>query len=101
MVRLYWTPQAVDDLEAIFNYISHDTRSAAKLFVEKIYYRVDQLKIHPLSGRKVPEVDNKEIRELIYKNYRIVYHILDKEQVRILTVFHSSKRLKETRISDL
>jgi plasmid stabilization system protein ParE len=26
MVKLHWTPQAIDDLEAIFEYISHDSR---------------------------------------------------------------------------
>ncbi len=91
MVTLQWTPQAVEDLYAIFEYISHDSRSVAKLFVEKIYYRGDQLRHFPLSGRKVPEVDDPNIRELIYKNYRIVYHSPKKDLIRILTVFHSSK----------
>jgi plasmid stabilization system protein ParE len=69
MVRLLWTPQAVEDLHAIFDYISHDSQSVAKLFIEKIYYRVDQLRRFPLSGRYVPEIGNPNIRELIYKNY--------------------------------
>ena len=98
MVKLHWTPQAVDDLEAIFGYISHDSRSVAKLFVEKIYYRVDQLRHFPMSGRTLPEVDDETIRELIYKNYRIVYQVLEKNQIRILTVFHSTKKLDETEL---
>ncbi|MEX0771744.1 MAG: type II toxin-antitoxin system RelE/ParE family toxin [Balneolales bacterium] len=98
MVKIHWTPQAVDDLNAIFDFISHDSRSIAKLFVEKIYYRVDQLRHFPESGRKVPEVDDQCIRELIYKNYRIVYYILNTKRVHILTVFHSSKNLDETQL---
>lgn len=97
MVRLRWTPQAVEDLHAIFKYISKDSRSVARLFVEKIYFRVDQLRRFPLSGRKVPEVDNNDIRELIYKNYRIVYSMED-DHIHILTVFHSSKTLDETEL---
>ena len=31
---LHWTPQAIDDLESIFQYISHDSHSTAKLFVQ-------------------------------------------------------------------
>ena len=96
MVKLHWTPQAIEDLEAIFEYISHDSRSVAKLFVEKIYYRVDQLRHFPLSGRTVPEIEDETIRELIYKNYRIVYQVVNKNQLRIITVFHSSKNLDET-----
>ena len=97
---LHWTPQAIDDLNAIFDYISRDSRSIAKLFVEKIYYRVDQLRHFPESGRKVPEVEDRNIRELIYRNYRIVYYILNPGRVLILTVFHSSKSLDETRLPE-
>ena len=100
MVKLHWTPQAIDDLEAIFEYISHDSRSVAKLFVEKLYYRVDQIRHFPMSGRAVPEIDNETIRELIYKNYRIVYQVLNKDQARILTVFQSGKKLDETTFPD-
>ncbi len=99
MVRLHWTPQAIDDLHAVFDFIIHDSRSIAKLFVEKIYYRVDQLRHFPKSGRIVPEIDDKNIRELIYKNYRIIYRLIDRNQIHIITVFHSSKRLDETRFS--
>ena len=98
MVRLHWTPQAIDDLESIFQYISHDSRPTAKLFVEKIYYRVDQLRRFPLSGRSVPEIEREDIRELIYKNYRIVYQLLNEEHIRILTVFRSGKNLDDTKM---
>jgi len=70
----------------------------AKLFVEKIYYRVDQLRHFPLSGRVVPEIERDDIRELIYKNYRIVYQSMNKDHIRILTVFHSSKNLVNTKL---
>ena len=100
MVTLHWTPQAVEDLHAIFEHISHDSKSVAKLFVEKLYYRVDQLRHFPLSGRKVPEVDDPNIRELIYKNYRIVNYSHNKDLVRILTVFHSSKNFDNTQFPE-
>ncbi len=96
MVKLHWTPQAIEDLEAIFKYLSHDSRSVAKLIAEQIYYRVDQLRHFPLSGRMVPEVEDEAIRELFYKNYRIVYQVLNEDHLRIITVFHSSKNLDET-----
>lgn len=96
MVNLHWTPQAIEDLEAIFEYVSHDSRAVAKLFVEKIYYRVHQLRHFPLSGRIVPEIEDKSIRELIYRNYRIIYQVFSEDQLRIITVFHSSKNLDET-----
>lgn len=70
MVKLQWTLQAVEDLQAIFDYISKDSRPIARMFVEKIYYHTDQLLSYPQSGRMVPETDDDNIRELIYRNYR-------------------------------
>ena len=96
MVKLDWTTQAHDDLHAIFDHISHDSRSVAKIFVEKVYYRADQLRQFPFSGRVVPELERDDIRELIYRNYRIVYQVIDSDRIQVLTVFHSSKTLDET-----
>lgn len=96
MVKIHWTIQAHDDLHSIFDYISHDSRRVAKLFVEKIYFRADQLRHFPLSGRVVPELEKEDIRELIYRNYRIVYQVINGDKIQVLTVFHSSKTLDET-----
>ncbi|WP_368736698.1 type II toxin-antitoxin system RelE/ParE family toxin [Nostoc sp. CHAB 5715] len=38
-------------------------------------------------------VSPKDIREIIFGSYRIVY-LVSNEQVNILTVFHSSRQLK-------
>ncbi|MGM0505845.1 MAG: type II toxin-antitoxin system RelE/ParE family toxin [Bacteroidota bacterium] len=99
MVKIHWTLQAHEDLHAIFEYISHDSRRVARLFVEKIYHRAGQLRSFPFSGRIVPEVDEENVRELIYRNYRIVYKVDQNAQVDILTVFHSSKVLDDTMLS--
>lgn len=41
-------------------------------------------------GRIVPELDEPNIRELILRNYRIIYRILEKE-VQIIRLFHGSR----------
>jgi plasmid stabilization system protein ParE len=40
-------------------------------------------------GRVVPEFENPNLREMILKNYRIVYRIIDKDKIEILSVIHS------------
>ena len=40
-------------------------------------------------GRMVPEKQDPTLRELPYRNYRIVYKFIDNE-IYILTVFHGS-----------
>lgn len=45
-------------------------------------------------GRIVPEIADEDIRELIYRDYRIIYIVdTDNEQVDVLTVVHSSQHL--------
>ena len=42
----------------------------------------------PLSGRKVPEYDIDQIREMIQGSYRIIYHIKS-DQIDIIAVIHA------------
>ena len=60
--------------------------------MEKIFKAVETLTEHPQIGRKVPEADREDIRELIFQNYRIIYRIKP-EHVYIVTVLHGSRDL--------
>jgi plasmid stabilization system protein ParE len=54
----------------------------------------------PLSGRRVPEYDMEQIREVIEGAYRIIYHIKP-DQIDILAVVHSAVNvLRSTRETD-
>ena len=90
MIRVLWSRQAVEDVEAIKFYISRDSVRYAQLVAERIVEAVDRLTIFPQSGRIVPEVGDETIREVIFGNYRIVYRISD-VGIEILTVFHASR----------
>ena len=50
----------------------------------------DRLPDFPYSGRKIPEVNNKAYREIIYGAYRIMYKLED-EEILILAVVHSAR----------
>jgi len=41
-------------------------------------------------GRLVPELDEPKIRELILRNYRIIYRISEKK-ILIVRLFHGSR----------
>jgi len=43
-------------------------------------------------GRIVPEYGNDDIREILYRDYRIIYEIINGE-IYIITVIHGSRRL--------
>lgn len=90
MVKITWTDQALNDLEAICLFINRDSPHYAKIFANRAFESTDRLERFPLSGRIVPEIDNPDIREIILGNYRIIYRVLPKE-VEILTVHHGAK----------
>lgn len=95
MVQIRWTFLALEDLKEIFEFISRDSARYAKIQVVKIRARTKALKNYPQAGRTVPEYSNENFRELIEGNYRIIYKIVNKDQVDILTVHHAARDLSK------
>ena len=92
MRRLFWTPQSIQDLESIQEYIDNDSPQYANLMIDRLLAAVDHLLEFPESGRIVPEFYRSELREVLYRNYRIVYR-LSETKIEVLTVFHGSRNL--------
>jgi toxin ParE1/3/4 len=101
MVEVKFTEQALKDIEEIAHFISADSSHYASLQVQKIISKTDILENFPKVGRIVPEVKHKSVRELIEGNYRIIYFIFSKTEIHILTVYHSSRKLKKTSLKKL
>jgi len=80
---------AEEDLESIKNYISKDSIYYANKTVNEIINKTEYLLMFPYMGRKIPEYNNINFRELIYKSYRILYKI--NSNIYILNVFHHSR----------
>jgi len=84
-MKIIWSPLSLERLEEIFEFISKDNRSAANKFVDKIFNKVESLTEYPQSGRKVPEANREEVREVFIGEYRIIYRV-EKKRVVILTI---------------
>ena len=94
---LIWSPDALDDIEAIGNYISRDSEFYAESTVLKIYESPQSLVNLPKRGRIVPEIGNEDIRELFVFQNRIIYEIKSSE-IHILTVIHGKRLLDKDQI---
>ncbi len=70
--------------------MSADSIYYAKEVAEKIMSRTEYLKKFPEFGRIVPEIGNKNIRELIIYSYRLIYEI-SKNNIDILTIIHGKQ----------
>ena len=88
-MRLFWTPEALDDLRAIYDYIEADNPRAAltldDLFSEKVRHLID----HPGLGRTGRITGTREL--VVHKNYILIYDTTD-ELVRVLRVLHAARQ---------
>ena len=50
-------------------------------------------------GRRVPELERDDIREVLLRSYRILYRVLD-EEIHILTVVEGHQQLPCSSIPD-
>lgn len=96
-MKLLWTKEAISNLHEIEKFIARDNLEAAIKFVDKLISLAETLVKYPKKGRIVPELSIEQIREVIYKKYRIVY-LIKEESIEILTVFESHKLLREDEI---
>jgi len=92
MVGVIWAPKAEQDLYQIIDYIAQDSPSYASLFYDQLHEKVKNLSNFPLMGRKVPELDDSNIREIIIGNYRLIYRISN-EALQIVRIIHGSRIL--------
>ena len=95
--KLIWSPDALDDIEAIRNYISRDSEIYAESTVLKIYEGPQNLVNLHKQGRVVPEVGDEDILELFVFQYRIIYEINVKKFI-FLSVLHGKRLLDKDQI---
>lgn len=84
-MKILWTDPAIEDLRNLYRYIAKDSEVYAGSFVERIILAVEKLVNFPKLGRVVPEADKQTIRELLYRNYRIIYRI-NGDLIEVITV---------------
>jgi len=71
--RIVWSRRAAQDLDSITDYIAADSPAYAGIVLKNIVNQARILARFPQAGRKVPEFDDENIRELIVYSYRIIY----------------------------
>jgi plasmid stabilization system protein ParE len=94
-----WTPAAREDLQGIYDYIANDSTHYAGLVVDRILLAMGRIQDFPESGRVVPELNRVDVREVLWRNYRIVYRLtLDYAQAHVLTVFRAERLFANLRL---
>jgi plasmid stabilization system protein ParE len=83
---------AIAHIDAIAEYIAKDSERYAKIVADRIFKAGNGLADFPLSGRRVPDLDDERYRELIVYRYRLIYKF-DGNTVKIVGVIHGARLL--------
>jgi len=92
-----WSPEALDDVEAIAEYIERNSAFYAQAVATAILEMARSIGRFPWMGRVVPEMGSQNIGERFVYSYRVTYE-LQEGRILIVAVIHG-KRLIEN-ISD-
>ena len=91
--RIVWSSRAAQDLDSITDYIAADSPAYAGVVLKNIVNQTRILARFPQAGRKVPEFDDENIRELVVYSYRIIYR-LQNDEALIVAVIHGKRVLQ-------
>jgi plasmid stabilization system protein ParE len=85
MATLIWTEPALNDLDAIADYIALDKPDAAKQLVRRVFQHMEQLIKQPESGSKPYELRGLPYRQIVEPPCRVFYRY-DGQRVFVLYV---------------
>lgn len=91
-MKVYWTVEARARLLEIQTYIAKDSPTVARQVVTRLLQRSKQLAAPPLTGRRMPEYPDDEMREWLERPYRIIYRVT-LDRIEIVTLKHYRQRL--------
>lgn len=89
-----WTALAQADLKAIYHRIATDAPLNAKRVAADIVNKTNATLAlpHDALGKKVPELDRDDVREIHIHAWRVIYQVQTNSKF-VLTVFHKRRDL--------
>lgn len=89
-MQLEWSKDAVEDLDNIWEYISADNIMRAFTFIDELRAEAKKLADNPMIGIKIPEINDTNFREWFYRDYTLIYEIVD--NAVLIHEVHNQKR---------
>ncbi len=90
---IIWSPEAIEDVEAIASYIERDSPWYAAAVVSRLIETTEEIRFHPSLGRVVPEVKSPTLRERFVYSYRLIYDIRP-DDILIVAIVHGRRLLE-------
>lgn len=90
--KVVWSVPASNHLIQITRYIALDSPQYAEEFLLEVQLISSRLTPFPYRGRKVPEFNASNIREVFLMNYRLIY-LIEERQITVLGLVHGARNL--------
>ncbi|WP_296000476.1 type II toxin-antitoxin system RelE/ParE family toxin [Rugamonas sp.] len=91
--RIVWSSEALNDVDAIAQYIARRSTANAAKVVKKILSIASDLDRFPHLGIVVPDLNNPLIRQRSIFHYRLIYRV-EISEIIILAVIHGRRSLR-------
>ena len=90
--QVFLSPQALSDLERSVAYIAAQNPGAAERMGNQLFEVALSLNLFPERGRIVPEFRQPELRETIFRSYRVIYRVNKTDRsVEIVRFWHAAR----------
>ena len=101
-MTVVWSDNALRRIEEIVSwYESEAGADFARDWLDGVLDRPDVLVEHPDIGREVPEVGRATVRELFYRDHRIIYELdRKKELCTVLAVRHVRQKTTQRNFAE-
>ncbi len=93
MAEVIWTEPALDQLDAILEFIALDKPDSARAVAKRIFEATDKVQSFEKLGKSVPELRHPNYRQIWLKPCWIYYKIT-KDEIYILHVRRSERPLR-------
>ena len=93
MARIVWTDPAIQELDAIADFIALDKPEAARQVVKQVVAAIGRLRRFPLLGSPAPELRGLPYRQLVVPPCRIFYR-LEKASVYIVHILRGEQLVR-------
>lgn len=85
-MKLHYTTRFVHETDEQAEYLAQFSPARAGLFVDTVFRQLNLLKQHPRLGRVVLEFGAEAIRELLFRQYRLIYRVISEERIDVLAL---------------
>jgi plasmid stabilization system protein ParE len=94
MFAYVFSPEAVQDLEDVWDFIAADNVGAADRLQDEFFEAFEELARHPGLGHTRRDLTDKDVRFWPVGSYFVVYRKIS-SQVQIVAVLHGSRDIPE------